>query len=1016
MTLRICALLFVGVWGAISSPAQLGTSAVRVLGQPDLRQNSFNAPSGSELAGPTAAAFDLRGGELHLYVVDRQNRRVLGWRNVTGLASGATADIVLGQFTLSNTGAFGIGPGGFSSPSGIAVDAVSGDVYISDDGAHRITRFRNPFAPGAVLEPDKVYGQATFFTTSANPDGVSAVGLRAPTGLTFDAEGNLWVADSLNNRVLRYPASSLEENGPAADLVLGQSDFGAASINAGGAVSAMGVRGPESLAFDAEGTLYVADAQNSRVLVFPSPHTTGQTATKGIGQTDPTTASASAAGQPWSLRRVTGVAISSGALYAVMPEDHRVLVFESASTAIGRKEASSVIGQADTDENIANTGSAPKASANGLLGPRGIAIAPDGTVAVVDSGNNRVTLYKKDEKVASQVLGQADFINNAPNRVGRTGMGASLGIAVDYSREGFPIYASDLLNHRVLAWSSSLRFNNGAPADLVIGQANFETSLANGGVSTPSQTSLDSPRGIAVSNDGDLFVADSGNNRVLRFQKPFEQNGQIRANLVLGQTAFFTRTSAFVNPGSMNNPTDVEIGSDGRVYVSDTGNHRVLEFAPNLNNGIGAVRVFGQASFQTGASGPTPSAQTFNSPRGIAVDELGFLYVADAINNRVLLFPLGPETPAMGAVASHVIGQSSFELGAANGGTTGLRTPADVVVSPDGVIRIADAENHRVLEYQGGLFLPSAGAAAVRVFGQANFNARTINYNSTDGRATAQGLFQPSSLFLDRNGMLYVGDGGNNRIVEYVNPAVAVSAATFLTSVGVAAGSLASVFGVDFTTEMAAAATVPLPTQLAGVTVEMEGASLPLIFVSPTQINLQIPPSTPIGSRTVLVRKAATDELIGGGLMNVSATRPGLFTFSQNGIGFAVAVNEDGTFNSPENPASRGSVVTLYGTGQGPTDPVVPAGEAPPNGVLVNTVAKPTSTAVACLQSNSMCVLVGSKFAETLFSGLAPTFVGLWQLNVRLPAGDDVLTGPLIPIKVLVNQAPTNDNVFISIQ
>ncbi len=63
-----------------------------------------------------------------------------------------------------------------------------------------------------------------------------------------------------------------------------------------------------------------------------------------------------------------------------------------------------------------------------------------------------------------------------------------------------------------------------------------------------------------------------------------------------------------------------------------------------------------------------------------------------------------------------------------------------------------------------------------------------------------------------------------------------------------------------------------------------------------------------------------------------------------------------------------------------------------------------------------MCTLIGSKVAETLFSGLAPGFVGLWQVNVRVPSGDDVFPSLLTPIKIVINQATTNDNVFISTQ
>jgi uncharacterized protein (TIGR03437 family) len=847
---------------------------------------------------------------------------------------------------------------------------------------------------------------------------VSAATLSAPSGLAFDADGNLWIADTNNHRVLRYAAASLNPEESAADIVLGQFDLGTANLNAGGTVSAFGLRNPSALAFDSSGSLYVADTLNSRILAFAAPFSTGEAATRVLGQTAFTNSSASAAGQPWSLRRVNGLAVSaSGALYAVMREDHRVLVFENAVAAVGQQNAVAVLGQKALGEALPNTGTAPKASAEGLLLPSAVAVGPAGAVAVADTGNNRVVIYS-DGTTASIALGQADFVANSANRADGSGIGAALGLAIDYSTEGFPLYASDSLNHRVLAWRSTLRFVDGAPADLVIGQVGFDAVFANSGSTTPSASSLDTPRGLAVTSGGDLFVADSGNNRVLRFRRPLDQNGKPQADLVLGQSAFITRTAAFINAGKTDSPSDVAVGPDGRIYVADTGNNRVLEFPAGATTGSGAVRVFGQPDTVTGALAGQVSAATLRAPQGIAVDATGTLYVVDTGNHRVLLFPLGPEVPTAGSNASKVVGQATFQDDGSATNSSRLRDPTDVALGTNGSFFIADAGNHRILEFQGGLFLPTAGAAAVRLLGQSSFIARTVNLNSVDGGATAQGLFQPVSLAADRNGLLYVGDTGNNRIVEYLRPAVGVSAATFLPGVSVAAGSLTAVFGVDLSRETAAAGAIPLPKELGGAFVEIgaDEVRAPLVFASPGQINLQIPPATPVGVRQLRVRLTETDELIGGGFVGVAATRPGLFTHSQDGVGYAVAVNEDGTFNSPENPAPRGSVITLYGTGQGPTNPAVAAGEAPPGGVLTTTAAAPTQSAIECLQPNALCVVMANKIAETQFSGLAPGFVGLWQLNVKVPAGEDFLGGPLVEIKAVVNQVTTNDNVFISTQ
>ncbi len=1018
MKLRICILLAAAVICGSPATAQLGPSAARVLGQPDFRQNGFNSPESVGLYGPSHVALDARGGKLHVYVTDRSNRRVLGWLDLAALQSGAEPDLVLGQLDLTRTGAFGIGVKGFGDPTAIAVDRSNGDVYVADAGANRVTRFRDPFDAAATLEPDKVYGQLTFTSTTANPGGVSSGTLRSPSGLAFDGDGNLWIADTDNHRVLAYTNASLDDETPVAAIVLGQFDFGAAGINAGGGVSAAGFRNPSALAFGPTGTLYVADTANSRILAFNGPFTTGKSASRVIGQTSFTTTTASAAGLPWSVRRVNGLAVSADdTLYAAMRDDNRILVFENAAALAGQQNAVRVIGQKHTDEILPNSGTAPKASATGLFSPGAVVLGPAGSVVVADTGNNRVMVYA-DGVSASLVLGQADFVTNSANRADGVGVGGPAGLAIDYSTEGFPLYASDTQNNRVLAWRSTLRFANGAPADLVIGQIGFNAVFANSGSTTPSASSLDMPKGLAVTSGGDLFVADSGNNRVLRFRRPFDQNGKPQANLVLGQSAFFTKGSAFINAGTTNSPSDVEIGPDGRIYVADTVNNRVLEFPSGATNGSGAVRVFGQPDTQTGALAAEVSAASLNAPIGIGVDPSGILYVADNGNHRVLLFPLGPEVASAGSNASKVVGQANFQDAGAANSQARLRNPADVALGSGGVFYVADSGNNRILEFQGGLFLPTAGASAVRVLGQPSFNSRNPNPNSPDGRATAEGLSQPINLATDRNGMLYVADAGNNRIVEFVKPAVAVSAATFLPGVSVAAGSLTSVFGVNLSAETAAASAIPLPTELGGSFVEIgvDEVRAPLVFVSPGQFNLQIPPATPTGVQQLHVRMAETDELIAGGFAGVAGVRPGLFTLSQNGVGFAVAVNQDGTFNSPENPAPRGSVITLYGTGQGPTNPAVAAGEAPPSGVLANTTAIPKQTAIECLQPNAMCVVMANKIAETQFSGLAPNFVGLWQLNVKVPEGADFLGGPLVEIKAVVNQVTTNDKVFISTQ
>src|SRR5581483_5812186 len=99
------------------------------------------------------------------------------------------------------------------------------------------------------------------------------------------------------------------------------------------------------------------------------------------------------------------------------------------------------------------------------------------------------------------------------------------------------------------------------------------------GSAIPSRTGLSAPAGIAVNpSDGTLFVADFGNNRVLRYARPVNQSGRITPDAVIGQSDFSSSTSALVSAASLNGPTGVAIAPNGDVFIADTGNSRVLEY------------------------------------------------------------------------------------------------------------------------------------------------------------------------------------------------------------------------------------------------------------------------------------------------------------------------------------------------------------------------------------------------------------------------------------------------------
>jgi len=214
----------------------------------------------------------------------------------------------------------------------------------------------------------------------------------------------------------------------------------------------------------------------------------------------------------------------------------------------------------------------------------------------------------------------------------------------------------------------------------------------------------------------------------------------------------------------------------------------------------------------------------------------------------------------------------------------------------------------------------------------------------------------------------------------------AVNAASFsLAPAGaVAPGSIISIFGTSLTAgDTAQATSIPLPTTLAGTTVAVNGRAAPLFFASPLQINAQFPVEVGAGPATVVVTTAAGASP--AETVPVAPVAAGVFALDGTGRGAALALHTDGRLVTAEQPARRGEALMLYATGLGATTPQLASGTAAGASPLVTTVSTPVIT-------------VGGVRAEVLFSGLAPNFVGLNQVNIRIPS--DAPTGNAVELLV----------------
>jgi len=351
-----------------------------------------------------------------------------------------------------------------------------------------------------------------------------------------------------------------------------------------------------------------------------------------LGQSDFTSAVEFDPPTSRSLYQVEGVAIdpTSGKLFVSDNGNHRILRFSSSAAYETFAEAEAVFGQPDFTSNQANQGE-PAPSEFTLNSPSSLCFDAAGTLWVADQSNARVLRYDNASSkaafgaAADGVLGQPDFASSDPatNSVTDHGFASPVGVAVDAAGN---LYVSDSY-----AIPRILRFDDAANLfGDAVSSSSLGTVFAGAFVTGATATAFNVPYGLCIGNDGNLWVADSGNHRVLLFDNPTVTGSA--ASLVLGQPGF--RSNDFVEPptaASMGNPYHVTTAPDGTLWVSDYSNYRVLGFLSAETKAIGASAnlVLGQANFTTAQTGPPYTARATVNPSQIAIGREGSLFIGE---------------------------------------------------------------------------------------------------------------------------------------------------------------------------------------------------------------------------------------------------------------------------------------------------------------------------------------------------------------------------------------------------
>lgn len=684
----------------------------------------------------------------HLLIADSGNNRVLIW-NTLPASNQTSPDIVLGQPNMESAAANNGGRSASSLSTPRAVWSNGTRVFVADTSNNRILIW-NTFPTANQQSADLVLGQTSFTSGGANNPSRAANSLSAPYSVHSDGT-KLYVADNGNNRVLIWNTLPVA-NQTSANVVLGQPNFTSATAN-NGARAANSLNSPR-FAFSDGTKLFVSDTTNNRILIWNTIPTVNRTsANVELGQPNFTTATANNGGRTAnSISGPRGVASNGTKLFVADTTNNRILVWNTIPT-VNNTSASLVLGQPNFTSGTANNGGI---AANTLSSPRAVHVAGTKLYAA-DTSNYRILLWDPipttTQENAGNVQGQPNFsVGTANNNLlNEQSIAGPQGVHYD----GTKFFVADTINNRVLIFNSVPAVNH-VGADVVLGQPDaYQNAVNNGGLSA---STMSAPAAV-FSNGTKLFVADTGNNRILIWNT-IPTVTATAADVVIGQA---NTTSGTANNGGRNGRTmsapDHVMVDGTKMYVADTTNNRVMIWntIPTVTGTTCSI-VLGQPNTTAGtANNGGRDGQTLSGPRSVHSDGTK-LYVGDTANNRVLIWNTIPTVTQ--TTAAVVLGQPNTTAGTANNGGRDL----DSLSGPYGVfvsgtkLYVADTTNNRVMIWNT---IPTVTrTSASTFFGQPNESSGTAN----NGGLSSSRLSSPRRIVADAY-KFFVADTTNNRII-----------------------------------------------------------------------------------------------------------------------------------------------------------------------------------------------------------------------------------------------------------
>jgi uncharacterized protein (TIGR03437 family) len=823
--------------------------------------------------------------------------------------------------------------GNASAPSaGLAVDRA-GNLFIADTSNHCVRRV----SPNGIITTVAGTGVPGF-----SGDGGPAITAQLvyPWGVALDPAGNLFVLDEFNHRIRK--------------------------VSMTGIISTLAIVDGWALAVDSAGTVYVT--------------TPGTAIAAGI------TSRISADGTVTAVAGIGGWGIAvdtSGSLFVT-----------DGNANIQRISTNGTVTTVAGNGKVGYSGDGAAATSAQFSNPTGIAVDRSGNLWIADRTNYRIRRVFVGGVATVAGNGTGTFLVDCtsprfapPPADDGPAVNAQLryplGVAV--SRNG-TMFIAEAFGNRVRKVSP-----NGIMTT-VAGDGSCGGFSGDGGPAASAR--LYSPEALAVGNNGDLYIADIGNQRVRKVS-----SDGIISTLAGDGTAGFSgdggrATAAHLRMDCGNTSCGgVAVDGHGNVFIADGGNNRVRRVSPE---GI-ITTVAGNGIYGFSGDGGQATSSQLETPRGLAVDSTDNLFIAEGYGRIRKVSPDGTIT----TIAGDVPFARGFSGDGGPAASARLSWPVGVAVDNAGNLLIADpglnfatgdagddpSVDHRVRRVApDGIITTLAGT------GSHGF--------SGDGGAAIAAVFDgPIGVAVDGGGNIYIADVSNQaiRIMRPANSPVLIGAVVDAASQHagpVSPGKIVGIYGAGLGPSQLIqnrAKNGQMSAELSRTTVSFNGLAAPILYTSATQVAVVVPYAVSDSQARVIVTyqgQASADFTI-----PVAATAPSLFTLGQTGWGQAAAINvADGTVNSPANPVKVGAYISLYATGEGQTTPVGADGK-----IEGSTPARP---------SLPVKVTVGGIPATVQYAGGAPGQVaGLMQVNVQIPNG--VPPGGYVPIVLQVEDSST---------